>query len=526
MKRLTCLLLALMLCLPALTFAQAEEPVSLTIAVMRRSTDTTESYSEKYFVKDSEAACNVKITWIELPEGQTKEPIAGMLAGNLPDIFMMAGNISDSVILQNAKLWQPITVEELQEYCPNVYNLYETRVEGWKDYLTFPDGNIYSLMGDFLTSTLHTVPQAQYINVKWLENLGLEMPKTLEDLHKVLVAFKEQDANGNGDPNDEIPMTFCDNYAKGKITNYASMWGLAIDAFSKTWYNIVDDQVVAAVNTPAFREFLEYFNELGKEGLLNLEGFSQTQDQFKADLDAMKVGVWWGWAPYNFITEVDNRMQYKALVPTPAEGYSALVYSSNPIRAKRGNFIITTACKNKEAALRWFNYISEPIHAIESYYGEKDVWWELVDDDYNWRPITLPDEELIAKGYGDYVGKTLNGANTLGYVNGQPLMLHTEWLDMNNVTGNTQTRQVAVDTFKEAGVIAPYMSKAIIPADAQEEFDFMTEGLDNLINGFISDSILKGVTDASWNEYVEKLEQYNYSYYLDFYNRYLHNELK
>ena len=148
-----------------------------------------------------------------------------------------------------------------------------------------------------------------------------------------------------------------------------------------------------------------------------------------------------------------------------------------------------------------------------------------MDDDYNWRPITLPDEELIAKGYGDYVGKTLNGANTLGYVNGNPLILHTEWLDMSIETGNTQTRQAAVNAFVDAGVIAPYMSKAIIPADAQEEFDFMTEGLDNLINGFISDSILKGVTDASWNEYVEKLEQYNYSFYLDFYNRYLHNEL-
>lgn len=109
-----------MLCLTAANLALADEPVELTIAVIRRTTDTTESFSEKYFVKDSEAACNVKITWVELLDGQHSEPLAAMLAGNLPDIFMLSGKISDSVILQNASLWQSLTVDEIKQYCPNV----------------------------------------------------------------------------------------------------------------------------------------------------------------------------------------------------------------------------------------------------------------------------------------------------------------------------------------------------------------------------------------------------------------------
>ena len=32
------------------------------------------------------------------------------------------------------------------------------------------------------------------------------MPTTWDELYDVLVAFKEKDANGNGDRNDEIPM--------------------------------------------------------------------------------------------------------------------------------------------------------------------------------------------------------------------------------------------------------------------------------------------------------------------------------
>ncbi|MFQ9679625.1 MAG: hypothetical protein ACLRZH_05580 [Ruthenibacterium lactatiformans] len=34
-----------------------------------------------------------------------------------------------------------------------------------------------------------------------------KVPETTDELYDMLVAFKEQDANGNGDPSDEIPFT-------------------------------------------------------------------------------------------------------------------------------------------------------------------------------------------------------------------------------------------------------------------------------------------------------------------------------
>ena len=46
-----------------------------------------------------------------------------------------------------------------------------------------------------------------WINTQWLDNLGLEMPTTTEEFYQVMKAFKEQDANGNGDLNDEIPLS-------------------------------------------------------------------------------------------------------------------------------------------------------------------------------------------------------------------------------------------------------------------------------------------------------------------------------
>ena len=72
-------------------------------------------------------------------------------------------------------------------------------------------------------------------------------------------------------------------------------------------------------------------------------------------------------------------------------------------------------------------------------------------------------------------------------------------------------------------LIAPAMNTNIVPAEAQEEFDFMCDGLSTVINAFVSESILHGVTDESWNAYLKQLEQYNYDYYIEFFNNKLHN---
>lgn len=58
-----------------------------------------------------------------------------------------------------------------------------------------------------------------FINKAWLDRLGMEMPTTVDEWYEVLKAFKEQGANGNGDPNDEIPLT---GSAKTNLTGSAT----------------------------------------------------------------------------------------------------------------------------------------------------------------------------------------------------------------------------------------------------------------------------------------------------------------
>ena len=49
-----------------------------------------------------------------------------------------------------------------------------------------------------------------FFSEEWMKNGGVDKaPETTDELYDMLVAFKEQDANGNGDPSDEIPFKMC-----------------------------------------------------------------------------------------------------------------------------------------------------------------------------------------------------------------------------------------------------------------------------------------------------------------------------
>jgi putative aldouronate transport system substrate-binding protein len=74
-----------------------------------------------------------------------------------------------------------------------------------KNGVTTPDGNIYVLPG--LDGCWHCYwPTKSWINEDWLAAVNMDMPTTTEEYEKVLLAFKNDDPNGNGKP-DEIPFS-------------------------------------------------------------------------------------------------------------------------------------------------------------------------------------------------------------------------------------------------------------------------------------------------------------------------------
>ena len=152
-------------------------------------------------------------------------------------------------------------------------------------------------------------------------------------------------------------------------------------------------------------------------------------------------------------------------------------------------------------------------------FGEEGLIWEFVDGVPTNRTYT--EEEATEMGYGEIASNagTSTFAATVGLPNCGPLMLTAR----ENPSGtNGGIRWEAVKDYVQY-YMDETMPKSIIPAEANEEFSFATDGLADYINTFACESILNGVTDEGWNSYISGLAQHGYEFYLEFQQKHLDN---
>ncbi len=497
--------------------AGADNQVKLRIAIGKHSADVSDNNDfTKYKPMLQKAADELgyDIEWMPVLEGGAEaDRMSTMLAGDLPDVFW--GLLSENQIIDNSGLF--VTLEDkLEEFAPNVYALYEDGVDGWRDFLTYPDGHIYGMMGNTLVSPNNAVQGTMWINQKWLDQLELEIPTTMAELEEVLSAFRDNDCDGDGDTSNEIPLDWCQKHYAAKYNELAQCFGFPLNG---GFYDIVDGQIVSIVDTEEYRGFLEEYHRLAAAGLVNVEGATQTEEQYNSNLSSGKVGVFWGWAPYTYMSEEEMKEQYVPLPPISADGTTFRVHP-NLNNANRNCYVITTACQNVEAAMKLWDYLSvDETTSFSTAFGEEGLIWEFVDGVPTNRTYT--EEEATEMGYGEIASNagTSTFAATVGLPNCGPLMLTAR----ENPSGtNGGIRWEAVKDYVQY-YMDETMPKSIIPAEANEEFSFATDGLADYINTFACESILNGVTDEGWNSYISGLAQHGYEFYLEFQQKHLDN---
>ena len=149
---------------------------------------------------------NVKINFEEIPDTEWDTKVNLLIASDeLPDAFIY-GSFSAAELAdygsQGVFLALNDIIEEHGHYVKQVFDQQEALPGAY----TALDGNIYTLPD--INECYHCFYSMRaWINQQWLTNLGLEYPNTVDEFVNVLRAFKEQAANGNGDPNDEIPFS-------------------------------------------------------------------------------------------------------------------------------------------------------------------------------------------------------------------------------------------------------------------------------------------------------------------------------
>lgn len=382
MRRKMLLCTAILLVMAILPFASAEKLIAegedniLTILV--QPTPKITDIRTNDFTMWLEEQTGVKIEWTVI-ESDAAETVAMMLSSGeaLPDVLMV--NLSkDQQSLYGAQgVLMPLN-DLVTEHAPHIKQAY-------KDYplyaatSTSADGNIYYITA--YEECFHcTASQKMWVNADWLNNVGLEMPTTTEQFKEMLIAFRDQDANGNGDPSDEIPFS---TLAKSWHTNVEAYLMCAFIYDDGGDRLVVEDGVVSAAYVQdEFREGLRYINDLFSEGLIDPNAFVQDGPSMKALCsDTVRVGAVPGGHPALFLdTDNPNIFQFQALNPLVGpEGVSLCGRYPNVAKQSDGAALSST-CKNPELAIKWLDFLFTEGATIRSQYGMEGRDWAYNDD--------------------------------------------------------------------------------------------------------------------------------------------------
>lgn len=339
--------------------------------------------AESDMTKWMEEITNINIDWQTAASDAYNEKLQLTLAsGAYPDMIVPGvGNRIDKSLEQQLGV-QGIIIP-LNDYYDTVSVGYKEAFDtmpGMREYITALDGNIYSMPN--VDGGLHIqYANKLWINTYWLDNVGMEMPTTTEEFYNVLKAFKEQDANGNGDPNDEIPFSAA---GSAELDVFLMNPFILTPAQNRMW--IDDGNLVFSVMEPQYREGVRYLNKLYSEGLMNPELFTwnaSTQINTNENGEEPVLGAVLGMRPGNFCDlsgYPDNSHkweQYYPAAPFKGENGNATITNANLYANtfQTGVAMITSACKEPEAAFRMVDLLSTYEMSIISTNGPKGQGW-------------------------------------------------------------------------------------------------------------------------------------------------------
>ncbi len=289
-----------------------------------------------------------------------------MASGDFPDAIFDAG-YSDYELLKLAKDGAIIPLNDLIErHMPNFRKVLEEAPE-YRAMITAPDGNIYAFPWIEELGTgkerIQAVDAVPWINVDWLKKLGLEMPTTTEELKQVLIAFKTRDPNGNGQA-DEIPLSFINKPGAEDVVFLFGAFGLGENPDHAVVTN--EGKVVFTPAEEGYKNAVKYIHELYKEGLIDVEAYTQDWSTYIAKGKDHKYGLYFAWDKSNV---TGDNGSYEVMPPLAGPDGEINVTQTNAYGFHRGKMVITSANKNLEATAKWVDQMYDPLQSVQNNWG-------------------------------------------------------------------------------------------------------------------------------------------------------------
>lgn len=337
------------------------------IVTVRHNDSWSTDFLESGVMKELEEKFNIDIEWeiYTVTDWQSEKNLMFASPDDLPDAFLGSLALGSTDIESYKDQFVELT-SLIEENMPNLSAILEKDNE-LKAVMTNREGEIYGL-----GKKLPFRPEAAnvpMINKKWLDNLGLEVPDTYEELEAVLQAFKDKDADGDGDPNNEIPYSYCGSLNMdcrhilapfGTVTSRVGNY-MGLDENGEPFFLPITENYKAAV---------KWMHNLYKKGLIDPEHFTQNNSMYQSKVQATtgsQVGYIFGWTTAAAGINAD---EFVPIVPVSGPDGKRYVESDKAYLDLSGNELcITTNCANPELLLQWADEFYTDLVAVQTYYG-------------------------------------------------------------------------------------------------------------------------------------------------------------
>lgn len=467
---------------------------------------------------------NVEINWTAIQSDQWSDKISLEMA-NTKDMtdFIFSAGFSDNDLLKYAKQGVIIPLEEyIDAYMPNLKKVFDAYPE-YKTMCTDTDGHIWALpwieqLGSG-KEAIQTVGNMSFINKKWLDFLGLKVPKTISEFEKVLIAFRDHASELQKKfkiDGDIIPMSCIVNDGDQDPSILINGFGKGYGDADKERHIAVtnDRKVICSATQDGYKAGITWLHKLYKEGLIDTESFTQEWSTYVAKGKSGRYGVCFSWD----VANIDN---LKDWVPLPA-----LTADTRNITPQNGSFtsgfdrgrcVVTAVAQNPALVCAWLDQMYDSFQSPQNNWG---TYGE--DDDFDIFELSKNADGgkmLKHAALGDASPVEVREAEAVG----GPLAVLDDYYDVYvTCPDDAKYRLDWIKKYYTPDMNCDYVYPNVFMSqdDTKKLSDLQTD-IEKLINANKSDWIMNGFTDAEWDKYISELKAYGLDEYIEIFQKYL-----
>jgi len=506
------------------------EPI--TIKILLNQTQRVASYGDdNAFTRwvEEQTGINLEIEVAPLSDPQAKLNVT-LASGELPDVISCMPFTAAS-LAQSGGNGQLMPLNDLiEEYGFETTRMLEER-PFYLNLITSPDGNIYGLPD--INECFHCfASQKMYVYKPWLDALGLEEPTTTQEFKDMLIAFRDQDPNGNGEA-DEIPMSGAASVAwHSKIEEFlmnSFVFYQRIDLGSERLMLDDDGMVQAAYAQDGYKEGLKYIADLYAEGLIDPNALIQDRDQLQI-IGNHEIGVeggvnivgaipggWFGqFTQVLYADEGGRADEWVIIGPLQNDdGFSTIGYAPWGI-SRYGGWVISADSEYAEAAFRLGDFLYGTEATTRNVFGELDVDWRWSNED----EVGLDGGPALYTNLSDFGDE----GNTNQHWNQAAMTYRTaEYRLAQADDGNQYVEVHLLEATRDKYVpVAPDVSQLIPPlvfsVEESREVGDLKLALDTYVDQMFVEFVTGSIPiDEAWDEYIATLDGIGLARYLEIY---------